>query len=317
MTYRKDYFNKIEFKKTDNGYLSISGIVTRTGVFDYVTHKELRPEQEVTKQKSLDSMFAVPVTWEHPPELLTPSSTSEFMKGFVAGKPEVIEKDNEKMIRVDNIIVTDPSLIYEIENGAVDKFSAGYDCNVLDSKGEHGLERYDSIQTDIVYNHIAFVKSPRCGSVCSITTDRKDSVMPCEICSKKIKKDEEGAEKEMPKKDEDMKEKDVEKKDEEAPEWAKTMLSQHKEMLEVLRSLMKGEKEEKEAEEKEDEESEEVEEKSKKSDSIYRDDSVSRSMKSFLYNQKEGKKEHSDSVKSYAPLSYNREDFINSIKKKG
>ena len=324
MTYRKDYFNKIEFKKTDNGYLSISGIVTRTGVFDYVTHKELRSEEEVLKQKSLDSMFAVPVTWEHPPDLLTPSSTAEFMKGFVAGRPEVIEKDNEKMIKLDNIIVTDPALIYEIENRNVDKFSAGYDCNVLDSKGEHGVEKYDSIQTDIVYNHIAFVKSPRCGDACSITHERKDSIMPCECGSnKKIKKDEEGKEEEMSKKDKE--EKEVEKKDEEAPEWAKTMLSQHKEMLEVLRSLMKGEKEEKEAEEKEDEESEETEEekkekvkeKTKKSDSVYRDDSISYGMKSFLYNHKEEKTERLDSVKNYAPLSYNRQDFINSMNKKG
>jgi hypothetical protein len=177
MVARYDSNFKIEtFKRTPQGYLDVAGIVTRTGIFVYDTGNELRPHNEVMKQESLDTLRALPVTWNHPPDLLTPSTTAQYMKGFLGSQGYAAKKEKLDVVKVDSIIITDPTLINAVENGEIREWSMGYDCKLVDEVGVHEGIQYAKKQTDIVYNHLACVPAARGGSICSIVK-KGDSAM--------------------------------------------------------------------------------------------------------------------------------------------
>jgi hypothetical protein len=223
---RFDSFRVQGFKRTPQGYLSLSGVVTRSGIFKYDTGDELRPEDEVLKQESLDTLTALPVTYPHPPDLLEPSTTAQYQKGFLVGKPQSERRDRVQVIKVDGIIVTDPGLIYAVENKEVDEFSMGYTCDLDETPGELDGQPYTKIQRNIIYNHLAFVPDARGGRVCTITeetdgmakkfdsvvrTDAGDDVSKKEE-KKEDKKDSEG-EKEEDKKEDKKDSEDKDKKE--------------------------------------------------------------------------------------------------------
>jgi hypothetical protein len=339
MVYRQDNFEIQNFNKTSNGFLNISGIVTRTGVFKYSDGGELRPANEVLKLDSLESMFAIPVTFEHPPDLLNENTVQIYQKGFVASKPIVEKQKNIDLIKIPNIIIQDKNLIEKIEGKKINQFSLGYSCDLDETVGEFDGEGYVRIQKNIVYNHLAIVKEARCGEICSITKEdsmaKKEFKADC-ACQSEKRTDEvpEELKKEKKELEEEKKEKDLNgkdpKKDEEEkePSWTKKMFEQHGKMLDALEKILfmqtkgkdkiKEEKEEDEAEGKDkdedeedlyDSESDEPEEKTKKDK---RKDSVKETISSFKFETKSGERKDSSEFKKY-----DRNEYINSCLNKG
>lgn len=336
MVYKKDSFQIENFKTTSNGFLDISGIVTRIGVFKYEDGGELRPASEVFKQDSLDTMFAIPVTWEHPPDLLTRETIPLFQKGIVASKPTIEKYDDTKgVVKLSNIIIQDKGLINEIVSNNIKQFSLGYSCDLDEKVGTFDNEEFVRLQKNIVYNHLAVVKDARCGDVCSITK-KEDSMKKKEYkkdCACQSEKRQDEKEKEEVKK-EDIEEKEEEKeskKDEEEsePSWAKKMFEQHGKMLDSLDKLISMQKEEDKEEKKKDEdkevegedddlydsekkdESEEEMKEEKKKDK--RKDSVHEAISSFKFNSKS--ESRTDSQQGFK--SYNRDEYMQSLLNKG
>lgn len=151
--------------KADNGWLKVPATISRTGVLTYrfadgSTRKELRLPDEVFKADSLASLQMVPVTLSHPPTssgLLDAGNTKLHSIGSVG---ETIQHDESTIQAV--LMITDAKAIAAIEAGTK-QISAGYTTCLEFTPGTYQGERYDAIQRDIRYNHVAVVKSGRAG----------------------------------------------------------------------------------------------------------------------------------------------------------
>lgn len=287
---RADSFSVDTFERTANGFLNVSGIVTRTGVFKYDDGNELRPADEIFNQDSLKSMFAIPVTWEHPPDLLSSQTIPLYQKGLVASEPIIEKIDNERgVVKLSSIVIQDPSLIEEIVNKKISQFSLGYTCDLIEQHGRFDSLDYSRVQKNILYNHLAVVKDARCGEICSIIP-KGETMKYKKDCACQLHKKTDG---EMPGKDPiklSLKE-DEEKKDEgeeAAPAWTKKMFAQHEKMLQLLEKLAGMEQEE--GEEKEDadeaEMSEESEAKRQSEASEEEKEEAAASLKELAYKKK-------------------------------
>lgn len=168
-------FNKT--KITREGFLRTTGRLTRTGIFTYrlpdgSTRKELRLDEEVFKQDSIDSFNHIPITNDHPfpRRLVTSKNAVEHQKGHTLGDAR---QDGDHLVA--SLIVTDEATINDIKNGK-QELSNGYTCNLDFSPGSFKGEKYDAIQRDIVGNHVAIISegTARAGSSARLTLDSVD-----------------------------------------------------------------------------------------------------------------------------------------------
>ncbi len=163
--------------KTDEGYIKGSPVVTRTGVFLYDDGKggiirELRHPDDVFKADSLESLKGIPVTLNHPEDLVSVKNAQELQKGYTG---DDVKRDGDNL-RV-NVTVTTDDATGAIESGK-DQLSLGYYVDLVDESGIYNGERYDKRQTNIIYNHLAIVDVARAGAVANIKMDGV-TVMEC------------------------------------------------------------------------------------------------------------------------------------------
>lgn len=162
--YRVDTFALPKVTKTPEGYLEGEVIASRTGVFTYYntdgsTRKELRHPDHVLNKDSLKTLAMIPVTDDHPAEFVNASNAALLQKGFTGESYRTDENGNI----IVKLKVTDSSLISKITSGKKPELSLGYSVELKKSAGEYKGERYDYIQTGIVYNHLAVVEYGRAG----------------------------------------------------------------------------------------------------------------------------------------------------------
>lgn len=169
-------FSKVT--KTPQGYWKADGFATRVGIFTYRlpdgnARREYRPAEEVFKQDSLNSLKGIPVTNDHPESgMLTATNTKKFAVGFTG----------ERVDQVDNFVavgltVTDAGAIKEIADLGKQELSCGYKCDLEFTPGEFKGSKYDAIQRDIVYNHLAIVDKGRAGPHARLKLDSLVAVM--------------------------------------------------------------------------------------------------------------------------------------------
>jgi hypothetical protein len=157
-------------KRRADGTLLVEGVLTRAGVFVYQDasggeRREYRPPAEVFKADSMGSFELVPLTNDHPGELVTAENARQYAIGAV-GAPR---RDGDKMIAA--ISVFDAETIAKIDDGK-QELSCGYLVEVVNKPGvtPEG-ERYDAVQREIVGNHVALVDVARAGHVARIRMD--------------------------------------------------------------------------------------------------------------------------------------------------
>lgn len=161
---------------TPHGFLRVDAYLTRTGIFSYTMPdgsvlKELRLPEEVFKPSALDSFALVPVTDNHPPELLTPENANRYAVGSLG---ERIERDGD-FVR-GRLCLTNSDVISSIQKGKV-QISCGYECDLEMTPGKIGGLAYDAIQRNIRGNHIAIVERGRMGPAVKIKMDSAAGVM--------------------------------------------------------------------------------------------------------------------------------------------
>lgn len=166
--------------RTKQGFLKADAYATRVGIFTYRTPdgkvvKEFRSPEEVFKSDSIKSLAEITVTNDHPPEFVTAENSKIYQAGFTSEK---VDKD-ENFVKV-GITVTDAALIKEIENGKIET-SCGYTCDVENIEGEYKGEKYDAVQRNIIYNHLAVVNRGRAGGDVKIRLDAIDALMIDEL----------------------------------------------------------------------------------------------------------------------------------------
>lgn len=166
-------------ERDGNGFLVAPACFTRVGVFYYVNddgsvRAELRKAEEVFSPEAFESMKMLPVTNLHPPEMLNPDNTKQYLVGMSS---EQVQRDGD--IAKGYIKITDGAAIADVESGERQEMSCGYVADLDYTPGVWEGIRYDAIQRNIRYNHIAIVPKGRAGSQCRIKTDSADVRFGC------------------------------------------------------------------------------------------------------------------------------------------
>ena len=149
--------------KTPEGYLICYAVpINRTGTQNYSagelgldgdTERPVtvyRLEEDVFSPAALASFEGKDVTRGHPPEMLNAENQAGYSKGHL----ENVRREGENTVA--DLVIKDPSLVSDVENGVLREVSCGYNCNF-----EPYLDGYK--QTNIIGNHVAIVPRGRAG----------------------------------------------------------------------------------------------------------------------------------------------------------
>lgn len=166
-------FDKVVSRKskiTKEGYVKGDAPLTRVGVFEYVNtdgsiRRELRHPDEVFNKDSLETLKLIPVTNDHPSQLVNADNAAELTIGMVG---ENLTIDSPFIVGSYNITHKDG--VNAISRGKK-AFSLGYTLDLVREDGEYQGERYDYRQTNIKYNHLALVSQGRAGREVRINFD--------------------------------------------------------------------------------------------------------------------------------------------------
>jgi len=138
------------------GSVVVPASVTRSGVFTYhlpdgSVQREYRPADEVFSADSLASLAHAPVTDLHPPTLVNPENWGDVSIGSVVSQPK-----QEGNWVVGDLQINAKTGIKKVDAGEACETSCGYQCKteMVSGKTPEG-ERYDCIQREIRYNHVA------------------------------------------------------------------------------------------------------------------------------------------------------------------
>ncbi len=141
-------------QRTPQGFLKVPANLTRTGVLTYASAdgsqiRELRHPDEVFKADSLESMRLAPMTDRHPATLVSPSNVRSLQVGIVSD----VRRDGSFV--AGDLVIQSQDMINKVNSREVCEISAGYQCEIEETPGTFEGERFDRIQRDIVYNHVA------------------------------------------------------------------------------------------------------------------------------------------------------------------
>ncbi len=159
-----------KLRVTKEGYLRGDAIVTRTGVFKYINtdgsvRLELRHPDDILKQDSLDTLKSIPITNDHPKELVTTDNVDALLVGMTG---ETIKLDGDSILTT--LTITHKDAI-NIVNKGKQELSLGYKVDVVEEEGEYEGEKYTHRQTNVDYNHLAIVEVARAGRSARINLD--------------------------------------------------------------------------------------------------------------------------------------------------
>lgn len=171
--------------RSDEGYLFVEGYATRAGVFEYRDAKgnsffELRPPEEVGNPESLASLARKPMTNLHPKEFVDAKNADRYAIGTV--DPDVVwEKDFQNGFVKVRATIQRKDGVDAIDKGRRE-LSCGYSADLDYTPGvwtdAQGVEhRYDAIQRNIRYNHLALVDKGRAGDLAALRADSDDAIM--------------------------------------------------------------------------------------------------------------------------------------------
>lgn len=167
------------FRKTPEGYLKGRAIVTNTGIFRYRKSdgsflNELRTPEEIGRSETLDSLVMQIMTDNHPNEEVNAENAKKLQVGFTG---ENVNFDG--FVTSIPITITDAKTIDKIEKDGKVSLSCGYFADLKFEDGyAFGNNKYDAIQTNIRYNHIAIVDRGRAGDLAKIKLrmDSQDAI---------------------------------------------------------------------------------------------------------------------------------------------
>lgn len=143
--------------KTDEGFIQDSPIVGRSGILIYrnadgTERREYRPPEEAFKADSLATLKAKPITIGHKAMVDSDNASSVAPVGTVMSEG----RQDGDAIRADIVI-------YNLDTEARE-LSCGYRLDLDETPGTTpDGQKYDAVQRNIVYNHLAIVPKGRAG----------------------------------------------------------------------------------------------------------------------------------------------------------
>lgn len=161
------------------GRLRVDAALTRSGVFEYRNpdgslRREWRPEDEVFKAASLATLVGAPFTDDHPSEgAVDTENADKLARGSVVGEPR-----RDGALVIGTLVVTSKPVITKMREGKVE-VSCGYEADIDETPGVTPTgERYDCVQRNIQYNHVALVAVGRAGPQARVRMDSASQVIP-------------------------------------------------------------------------------------------------------------------------------------------
>lgn len=165
---------------TPEGYFVADALVAQANnIQDYRAHelgltdrgaqdvvRVFRPEAEVFAADSLATAARLPITLDHPAEMVDAKNWREFTRGQTG---DDILRDGE-YVRVP-LRVTDAAAVASVQTDR-QEFSLGYTANIRLEAGVHDGQAYDAIATDLRYNHLAACRTARGGPALRIVDER-------------------------------------------------------------------------------------------------------------------------------------------------
>ena len=152
-------------KKTQEGYLIATARVARTGIQEYIASelgfvgdhivKVYRPESEVFHKEARKSLSRVPVTVDHPREIVTADNWKDLAVGEVGDE---IMRDGEWLV-VSPMIKDASALASAVSTHK--EISMGYSAELRDASPDTGA---DYEMYNLRFNHLALVNKGRAGS---------------------------------------------------------------------------------------------------------------------------------------------------------
>lgn len=153
---RRDTYRVDKVEQLPDGSLRIDALVTKAGVFIYHDAqgkeiREWRPPSEVKHADSVSSLQDKTVTVLHPPGLVNSTNWDQYAVGHVSGVP-VPQGDGV----LAKLVVNQKDAVDMIKARDLKEISCGYQLWVEETPGTTPEgEKYDAIQRDVRYNHVA------------------------------------------------------------------------------------------------------------------------------------------------------------------
>lgn len=170
-------------RTTPQGFRIVKANITRTGVLTYRRNdgsivRELRHPDHVFNADSMESLRLAPLTDLHPAEgFVSIDNAKDLSKGLVS----TARQDGRMM--AGEIVLQDKGVIAKYDSGELKELSPGYTCTLDFNPGVYNGERYDAIQKNIIYNHVAALPAGqgRSGPEVAFRADSKDPSVAYEI----------------------------------------------------------------------------------------------------------------------------------------
>ena len=165
-----------EVKTTDEGYLSVTAPIARTGVYNYLQpdgsiQREYIPPTTLFSMDSIETLRLKPVTNNHPSNFVNTDSYQELSVGSVG---ETIVEEGDKLFA--KFMITQQDAIDDVNQGKV-QLSPAYSCDLEFTKGiSPDGEHYDAIQVNRKYNHLAIVDKARGGDSLNFKMDSDSDI---------------------------------------------------------------------------------------------------------------------------------------------
>lgn len=164
--------------RTPEGFLICHNVpIARTGWYEYLGQElglndmydqivqVYRSKEEVFSPAAMASFEGKSVTDEHPHDQVRSDNYASYEKGQVTNVRPGVGEESDLLLA--DLIIKDPILISEIENGKRE-VSSGYDCR-YEPLGDSKFE-----QSQIRGNHVAVVNSGRAGSRVAIKDNKPE-----------------------------------------------------------------------------------------------------------------------------------------------
>lgn len=148
---RIDFHGKLDGRtELGDGSVRFNARLTRTGVFDYGDHKELRRAEDVFDQKALDSFKGLTVTVGHVAWL----DGENWKTHSVGHVGDDVRQDGQYVAA--SLVVKDPKALAKIDSKELAEISMGYSVDLDEAPGRTDAgEEYDAVQKNIFGNHAA------------------------------------------------------------------------------------------------------------------------------------------------------------------
>jgi uncharacterized protein len=169
-------------QRTPQGGIRVDAALTRIGVLTYTnldgtTRREFRSPEEVFHTDSLASLAGAPVLDGHS-TWVTPETWQQHARGHVV---EGSARQDGELV-ASQLTIQDAGTLSRVERRDLSEISCGYTCDFVARPGEWKGQRYDGIQTNIRYNHIALLGAGqgRAGRECALRLDAASAEQPNE-----------------------------------------------------------------------------------------------------------------------------------------